>query len=597
MTHLRQRIRDMNIKTLFSLLVLVALITVVTIQLLYVNACLKYATKQSKSYFDSLSGQITGEINSSLEEVQRTASRIAYSENIQKYLTTQDSYRRVALSNAARDVIRFGIAGNRAIQSIRVYQSPSSYLGYNINDTSLVVGDIFSRFDLNMGERFAPFFSNAFSGHYTAGSHFAYIMPVYDIHAGSRSSESIGVLFALCTADAFSGLRNDSSFPGLGLFLFDQDMLISHNDVEPPEALFSEVTRNTAVPRQSRIQTPDGPLLARITPLPDTTFILCCTLPQSVLTNGIQSMVVRSLAFSLIGILLIVGMSCVTFSSMVRPIERMTREMERIENGDNHARLTPYAANEVGRIAANINRMLDQLGSIHLEMLRNQQRLYNTELARVRAELQFLHSQINPHFLYNSLECIRSIALVNGQTDIVTMSVSLSRILRYSIQSDQMVELRKEISLAQDYFSVINIRNMNIHKLRVSMDESLGGTMVIKMLLQPLIENCFHAFRDDGQSGEVSIFADRCPEGLRICVQDNGCGMSRETCHLLNERLKACEPAEGESIGLANIQKRIRLTYGESFGLSVDSLEGRGTSVTILLPLAAERSDSPAARE
>lgn len=588
MKRIKQRVRDMKIKYQFCLLVLLVLVIVVSIQFQYVRACLDYAYRQSTSYFDSLAGQIAGEINTRLTEVRNTATRIAYSENIQKYLTTRDDSQRLTLSTAAKDVIRFGLAGNLAIQSVRVYQTPSSYLGYSVNDINLIIGDVFTRFDLEIGSPFDPFFSEAFTSRYAPGSHFAYIMPVYDIQTNDKSTRPIGVLFALCTTEAFSGLRNDSSFPDMGLSIFDKTTLLSHNGVEPPQALIDAVISGDAAQRRSQADTPDGPLLIRITPLPGTSFRLCCAFPRAVLTDGIQPMVVKSLLFTLCGILLIVGISLVILSNLVKPIERMTAEMEQIGGGSRSTRLTRYAGNEVGVIASTINSMLAQLDDMHRKVLKGQERLYSMELTRVESELQYLHSQINPHFLYNSLECIRSIALVNGQNDIVTMSVSLSRILRYSIQSDQTVKLSREISLAQDFFSVINIRNRNIHKLKLTVDDALGDALVIKMLLQPLIENCFHAFEDCDGGRVVCVFAQRDGDSLRIRVLDNGRGMSRAACARLNERLRAWSLAKDDRIGLANIQKRVQLTYGDAYGVRVLSRERFGTCVTIRLPLVSE---------
>lgn len=583
--HLKQYIRDMKIKNQFCLLLLTVIVIVLFIQGFYVRACLNYAYSQSKSYFDSLSGQIAGEINTQLMEVRDTASRMAYSDNIQQYLLTDDPYQRRALTNAARDVIGFGIAGNHAIQSVRIYQSPTSYLGYNANDTSLVVGDIFSQFDLEIGKQFAPFFSDAFLSRYPSGHYFAYIMPVYDILSSTQSNRSIGVLFALCTTDAFFALRSDSSLPDMGLYIFDQSNLLSHNGIEPPQELLDAVMDQGPGLQQHLISTSEGPLLLRTTPLAGTSFSLCCAFPRAVLTRGIEPVIARSLIFTCFGVLVIIGMSLIILSNTIKPIERMTAEMEQIGSQGSTTHLTAYAGNEVGRITSSINSMLDQLDGMHQEVLLGKERLYSLELTRVESELQFLHSQINPHFLYNSLECIRSIALINGQHDIVTMSVSLSRILRYSIQSEQVVQLSTELSHARDYFSVINIRNMNIHRLHISVDESLKNACVIKMLLQPLLENSFHAFWKDERKGFVYITVRPSGENIRICVYDNGCGMCAQECRQLNQQLRDRTLAAGNHIGLANIQKRIQLTYGEGYGLKVTSRQGVGTCVTILLPM------------
>ena len=178
-------------------------------------------------------------------------------------------------------------------------------------------------------------------------------------------------------------------------------------------------------------------------------------------------------------------------------------------------------------------------------------------------------------------------ALDYGHPDIAAMAVSLSRILRYSIKEESFVTLMDELGILCDYFTVINARYMGVFELSVHVPDELNGCRMIKMVLQPIIENCFnHGFPQARKGGRIEVAAESNLEILTIRVSDDGAGITPDDLELVNKSLAEWrqEGRSGGNIGLANIQRRVKMTYGEAYGVSVQSVPGGGTQVEVTLP-------------
>jgi two-component system sensor histidine kinase YesM len=233
-----------------------------------------------------------------------------------------------------------------------------------------------------------------------------------------------------------------------------------------------------------------------------------------------------------------------------------------------------------------------------------EKRLYEMDLTRMRTELSYYQSQINPHFLYNTLESIRSMAMVYGAEEIGALAVATAGIFRYAVRTDQVVKLRDELTCAGEYMTIMQTRFPGRYSLHLSVPEECLDLPVYRMLLQPIVENCFkHGFAGKSGSGRVRIGAALLPDGCRIDIADNGKGMSPE--ELENLRTLLVEKADsqtvltmsagekgnassGTRVGLLNIHRRLQLGYGGTYGLKLDSREGFWTRVTLLVPTYAD---------
>ena len=224
----------------------------------------------------------------------------------------------------------------------------------------------------------------------------------------------------------------------------------------------------------------------------------------------------------------------------------------------------------------------------------NEEEKEKLRLIQKRVELLSLQNQINPHFLYNTLDSIRSRALLNGQKEIASMTEILSKFFRYCIsQSDSLVRLSEEISHINDYYYIQKYRfedrfDMTIHVE----DESLYDDYLPKLTLQPLVENAMvHGLEKKAGKGLIEIRICSTAEHMIITVSDNGAGMSVEELERMNARMEGKlfdtrkKKENHTGIAVNNINTRIKLAFGSEYGIHYRSMQNIGTDVEVTIPL------------
>ncbi len=220
------------------------------------------------------------------------------------------------------------------------------------------------------------------------------------------------------------------------------------------------------------------------------------------------------------------------------------------------------------------------------------------QLSTKQAEFLALQNQINPHFLYNTLEAIRGDALSAGMGNIADITEALSVFFRYTItETNNLVTIGEELDNVENYFKIQQYRfgeKLSIEVRICDEEENILQMQCPKLSLQPVIENAiFHGLERKREKGRISLMLEIVDEDLHISISDNGIGMEEKRLAELNERLERVsvgyivEDGEGEKGGIAlkNVCRRIKLLFGEKYGLHVDSIQGIGTKVTLVLPV------------
>lgn len=206
-----------------------------------------------------------------------------------------------------------------------------------------------------------------------------------------------------------------------------------------------------------------------------------------------------------------------------------------------------------------------------------------------KAQLAALQAQISPHFLFNTLENLRwrAIAICKGDNEVSQIILNLSEMLRISLDnSRQIISLEEEIKNARLYIEILQLRYADKIKVEWNISEELKKCQIVKVSLQPLIENAvYHGIKPLRGQGIISISAFSENERVKIRVRDNGVGMSQEECRLLNEDLKSAYQTKEGHIGVRNVGQRLKLILGDAAEMSLRSAVGEGTTVTISLPL------------
>lgn len=271
-----------------------------------------------------------------------------------------------------------------------------------------------------------------------------------------------------------------------------------------------------------------------------------------------------------------------SYFNMARPINSITEFINRaIRHPDD--RLNMKRADDIGVVAASLDRMLDENQKMIEELREGKINLYETKLARQKMEILAYRNQINPHFLYNTLSCMRDMALINDEDEIADMAMCLSDIFRYAVKGSNIVTFRDEVQYMEKYAAIINYRFSGKISIVTDIADEVLDKPAIRFLLQPLVENSvFHGLEESVESGTVSTRAFMKDGRIEVCVEDDGVGMDEDTLEAVREMLD--NPGEGASIGLSNIVQRLRLFYDDDYTITVDSTEGEGTRTVISLP-------------
>ena len=270
----------------------------------------------------------------------------------------------------------------------------------------------------------------------------------------------------------------------------------------------------------------------------------------------------------------------------VRVLRRIRRMETFINESVKHSdlRMDTTEQDELGRVAISLNHMLDDKERLNEKNLAGQKKMYEIEIAEQRAQLMAYRNQINPHFLYNTFECICSMALYYDNEDIAEITMALSRIFRFATKGEEIVKVEDELRYVQEYAKIIECRFMGKIDISIEAEEDVLKKDVIKLLLQPIIENAvFHGLEQKIEEGEVVVSVYLMQENkIQFVVEDNGCGMDKEQIEQLWQTMQ--KRVSGKGVGLANVYQRLKLFYGEDMQFDIVSELDVGTKITIIVP-------------
>ena len=258
---------------------------------------------------------------------------------------------------------------------------------------------------------------------------------------------------------------------------------------------------------------------------------------------------------------------------LFEPIRELNAAMGAVEEGRLDTRLEVRSTDEMGQLAGRFNRMAERLHAHLDESVRRRQELSD-------AQIRMMQAQLNPHFLYNTLDTVKWMGKINQVPEVATVAADLADILRSSISGDEFVTLSQELTTLNRYVEIQSIRFPGKFTLTTDVDEAAPDVLVPKLMLQPIVENSIiHGFAESG--GTISVTARLDAGELEVTVRDDGCGMSDESMKRFRD------PGANEKrhhLGLRNVDAILRLHYGEGHGLRFLPTEGHGTCVSMNLP-------------
>lgn len=301
--------------------------------------------------------------------------------------------------------------------------------------------------------------------------------------------------------------------------------------------------------------------------------------PMMELTQDIRTLVFWILITGIVCALLAVMIAVILARRITRPIILLANTMDEVSGGDLTIRCENDTQDETRLIAEGFNHMLDRIEEL-VENVGKEQR------EKQKYELALIQSQIKPHFLYNTLDTIYVLAHLNRNEDAKQTAKALADFYRVALSSGkEIITIDEEIKCLEDYLKIQKIRYGEEFDYRLEIPEEMKKVAILKMTLQPLAENAIcHGLREKQNGGMLTIRGIVRRDLAEITVEDNGVGMEEETAaNILQEE-------STESFGLKNVDRRIRLYYGDGYGLRIKSRKGSGTTVYIHIPVG-ERED------
>ncbi|MBW7456134.1 sensor histidine kinase [Paenibacillus sepulcri] len=314
------------------------------------------------------------------------------------------------------------------------------------------------------------------------------------------------------------------------------------------------------------------------------------------LTRGTDSIKYWTISTILVSLFIAFLMAAFISKNITANIRLLLQSMSSFSLDFNHHVIVPKSRDEVGLLAAKFNSMAEKINDLFNSVYREKLLKQKAEYRTLQFEYKALQAQMNPHFLYNTLESIYSMAKIKGEDEIGEMVYLLGKLLRESIgKKGDVLALQEEIAFIQSYLSIHKIIYGDKIEVIYRFDERLMDSRVPKFILQPLIENSIiHGIEEKPGKGIIEIDCWSEQGDLLIEVSDNGVGMESE----MVERLLApelyghyLEKNRHTNVGIISVHKRIRILYGDQYGLTINSAVGEGTKIRIRLPVLHESEE------
>jgi len=317
---------------------------------------------------------------------------------------------------------------------------------------------------------------------------------------------------------------------------------------------------------------------------------LVTTIPYKELMRGTEyigrTIFITTVIFMIIAYVMVIGFA----ASLVKPIKQLHEYIKRVEIGDFSGKVTVNSKDEIGMLSHGFNKMVDRLSRLLEEIYFSKLKAAELGLRQKDTELKMLQAQINPHFLYNSLETIRGMALERDMDEISDMAASLARLLRYNIKEESpQVTVGQEIKIGEIYLRIQKFRFEEKLIYEFDIPDWALEQKIPKFTLQPLIENCIvHGLEPRAGVTRIVISAARSaqPNTFILRITDTGPGIEANKLDELIQGLELEDEIEltSQHIGIMNVHRRIRFIHGEAYGLFIESQAGVGTMVGIRLP-------------
>ncbi len=407
-----------------------------------------------------------------------------------------------------------------------------------------------------------------------------------------ENSDIIGRLIIRTNERHFSNIYQDLDIgSGAEVFLIDSDgIVVSSRNKNIPvtkpfkdRTLIKQILANSSMGINTFDMEMEGETyLIAFSHVPTAEWFVVSTIPYSYLNSEATGIGQKLLWLSLICLLLSIILSYIFSSSVSMPLKSLIKAMNKVKKGNLDIELSDNSRDEIGEVIGNFKTMVSEIKVLmeDIKYKENQKKI---------AEIKTLQAQINPHFLSNALNTVKWLANAQKADNIETLVASIIQLLHVSMgKGVDFITVREELEYIKSYIKIQEYSYFDKFEVVFAVDEEILDYKILKFILQPIVENAIiHGIGQTNQKGLISVKAYKYEEELIFTITDNGAGMRKE-------KIERVLKSDGENsafsgIGISNVNERIKLNFGEEYGLNIESMEGLYTSVEVRLPIIEEK--------
>lgn len=545
-------------------------------------------TEKNDEYAKELIYQIEKKVDNNCDLVNHIVKNIAFNKIVQDYLLEEKLDDKYEIFKEVDKYVNNMMNLKEGIIDIAIKSSDGSIYykkeGSNISaDRDFILKDRVSIYYSGMEE---------YDDNKDYKKCFVVATNVFSIDPNRRYNENIGTIYLFLDVNSIVGNTEKilSKQTNTNLYLIDRNgkiFLSNDNRVDEnveelnldEETFLDKVNDERYIVGMAKLPYIDGKIVSRI--------------PKNELLYDISVIKKRQIMIIIIAFLILAIPFSITIRNIIRPLRKFKIFTAKINSGNMKglkSKIDLGGYSEMVSVSHEFNSMMEEVNSLTHRLLNTSSKLYEAELETKQAELAYLRSQINPHFLYNTLESIKGIAADNEVPEIINMTKALGKVFKYSAKGSDTVLLEEEVKVVKSYIYIQLIRFENRFSVTYNISDEALLCNVPKMILQPIVENSiFYGLEPLRDKGELTIDAKLDSEdNLIIVVEDNGKGMDDVSLTNIRKQLDNDDSStlweNTRSIGLSNVNNRIRLRYGKGYGLTIDSEDDKGTKVTYKLP-------------
>jgi two-component system sensor histidine kinase YesM len=562
--------------------------------LLIALACFYYYFYQaslntSYEYMDVLLQEIGAQIDTTLNDVTSSMLKLAYSTDIYQKFINASPVLQFESSGVIQTMLNSLSDSNRAINSIVIrLKDGKAILTENVKNSGelyIVYNAIVKDYSLS-----SPFQEVIFTHCYTlsgsGNTYFACLVPIYNTLGGRRSDDRYeGAYIALCAVrNLVNPKQYSDSLTRPIIIIYENETVIYTDDDASASALAKSAVLNNG--KGGTFRAENKTFQVRMGTVKTIKWDILCAVLDVELRSDLNRIRIWGLILTISVVLVQLLMGYFLKQSIVRPLSSIIKQIHKVGTGEGKTAMIVPDSSEIGIIAADIKDMLLRIERMNTSVMNTTRALYQAEKNRLMVQIMFLKAQINPHFLYNNLECIRGMAAAGDISGVRDIASTMASVYRYCISSGQLATLFQELEIARRFFTIISLRYPSRYELKIKVNKNLLNSHIPKMTLQPILENAFlHGLTSIQTGGIVEIEGWTEPGGeITLSVSDNGQGMDSIKMDEINRTLS--DPAElfesGKvGIGILNVNSRIRLIFGEKYGIFLEPNTPRGLRVII----------------